>query len=86
MLDIDLFETNEAFAAQYVACQHAPGTDEDKLNVNSGGISLDHPVGAIGSRLVITLFCELKCQGGKYDLATLCVGNGMGTTVLIKMT
>ena len=70
--DIDLFEINEAFAAQCVACQRTLGIDEDKLNVNGGGISLGHPVGATGSRLVVTLLYELKRRGGKYGLATLC--------------
>ena len=83
--DIDLFEINEAFAAQCVACQRTLGIDEDKLNVNGGGISLGHPVGATGSRLVVTLLYELKRRGGKYGLATLCAGGGMGTAVLIKM-
>ena len=83
--DIDLFEINEAFAAQCVACQSTLGIDEDKLNVNGGGISLGHPVGATGSRLVVTLLYELKRRGGKYGLATLCAGGGMGTAVLIKM-
>lgn len=64
--DIDLFEINEAFAAQCVACQRTLGIDEDKLNVNGGGISLGHPVGATGSRLVVTLLYELKRRGGKY--------------------
>ena len=83
--DIDLFEINEAFAAQCVACQRTLGIDEDKLNVSGGGISLGHPVGATGSRLVVTLLYELKRRGGKYGLATLCAGGGMGTAVLIKM-
>ena len=67
--DIDLFEINEAFAAQCVACQRTLGI----------------PVGATGSRLVVTLLYELKRRGGKYGLATLCAGGGMGTAVLIKM-
>ena len=71
--DIDLFEINEAFAAQCVACQRTLGIDEDKLNVNGGGISLGHPVGATGSRLVVTLLYELKRRGGKYGLATLVI-------------
>ena len=83
--DIDLFEINEAFAAQCVACQRELGIDEDKLNVNGGGISLGHPVGATGSRLVVTLLHELKRRGGRYGLATLCAGGGMGTAVLIEM-
>ena len=66
-------------------CQRTLGIDEDTLNVNGGGISLGHPVGATGSRLVVTLIHELKRRGGKYGLATLCAGGGMGTAVLIEM-
>ena len=83
--DIDLFEINEAFAAQCLACQKTLGIDDDKLNVNGSGISLGHPVGATGSRLVVTLINELKRRGGKYGLASLCAGGGMGTTVIIEM-
>ena len=82
--DNDHVEINEAFAAQCVACQRTLGIDEDKLNVNGGGISLGHPVGATGSRLVVTLLYELKRRGGRYGLATLCAGGGMGTAVLIE--
>ena len=82
---IDLFEINEAFAAQCLACQKTLGIDDDKLNVNGSGISLGHPVGATGSRLVVTLINELKRRGGKYGLASLCAGGGMGTTVIIEM-
>lgn len=84
--DVDLFEINEAFAAQCVACQRELGIDVEKLNVNGGGISLGHPVGATGSRLVVSLLYELKRRGGRYGLATLCAGGGMGTAVLIEMT
>jgi acetyl-CoA C-acetyltransferase len=83
--DIDLFEINEAFAAQCLACEKELGIDREKMNVNGGGISLGHPVGATGSRIVITLMNELKKRGQKYGLATLCAGGGMGTTVIIEM-
>ena len=83
--DIDLFEINEAFASQCIACQKTLGIDIDKLNVNGSGISLGHPVGATGSRLVITLMYELKRRGGRYGLASLCAGGGMGTAVIIEM-
>ncbi|MCB6992076.1 thiolase family protein [bacterium 210820-DFI.6.37] len=82
--DIDLFEINEAFAAQCLACQKTLGIDTDKLNVNGGGISLGHPVGATGSRIVISLMYEMKRRGNQYGLATLCAGGGMGTTVIIE--
>ena len=83
--DIDLFEINEAFASQCIACAKTLGIDEEKLNVNGSGISLGHPVGATGSRLGVTLMYELKKRGGRYGLASLCAGGGMGTTVIIEM-
>lgn len=83
--DIDLFEINEAFAAQCIACAKTLQIDEEKLNVNGSGISLGHPVGATGSRLVVSLIHELKRRGGRYGLASLCAGGGMGTTVIIEM-
>ena len=82
--DIDLFEINEAFAAQCIACQRTLGIDEDKLNVNGGGISLGHPVGATGSRIVVTLMYEMERRNNRYGIATLCAGGGMGTAVLIE--
>lgn len=83
--DIDLFEINEAFAAQCIACARELKIDEEKLNVNGSGISLGHPVGASGCRLVVSLIHELKRRGGRYGLASLCAGGGMGTTVIIEM-
>lgn len=82
--DIGLFEINEAFAAQCVACQRTLGIDEERLNVNGGGISLGHPVGATGARLVVTLLYEMRRRGERYGVATLCAGGGMGTAVLIE--
>lgn len=82
--DIDLFEINEAFSSQCLACQKALGVPDDKLNVNGGGISLGHPVGATGSRIVITLMYEMLRRGNRYGAATLCAGGGMGTTVIIE--
>ena len=82
--DMDLFEINEAFASQCLACQRELGIPDDKLNVNGGGISLGHPVGATGSRIVITLLYELRRRGGRYGVATLCAGGGMGTAVVIE--
>ncbi|MDF2678578.1 MAG: thiolase family protein [Bacillota bacterium] len=83
--DIDLFEINEAFAAQCLACETELGIDREKMNVNGGGISLGHPVGATGSRIVITLMNELKKRNQRYGLAALCAGGGMGTTVIIEI-
>lgn len=82
--DIDLFEINEAFSSQCLACQKALGVPDDKLNVNGGGISLGHPVGATGSRIVISLMYEMIRRGNRYGVATLCAGGGMGTTVIIE--
>lgn len=83
--DIDLWEINEAFASQCLACQKELGIETEKLNVNGGGISLGHPVGATGSRIVITLMNELKKRKGRYGAATLCAGGGMGTSVIIEV-
>ena len=82
--DIDLFEINEAFAAQCIACQKELGIPE-KLNVNGGGISLGHPVGATGSRIVISLMYEMRRRNGRYGVATLCAGGGMGTAIVIEV-
>jgi acetyl-CoA acetyltransferases len=82
--DIDLFEINEAFAAQCIACEKTLGIDREKLNVNGGGISLGHPVGATGSRIVISLMYEMKKRNNTYGLATICAGGGMGTAVIIE--
>ncbi len=82
--DIDLFEINEAFASQCLACQKVLGIPDEKLNVNGGGISLGHPVGATGSRIVISLMYEMKRRNSRYGVATLCAGGGMGTAVIIE--
>lgn len=82
--DIDLFEINEAFASQCIACANELGIDREKLNVNGSGISLGHPVGATGSRLVVTLLHEMKRRGSRYGLASLCAGGGMGTAVIVE--
>jgi len=82
--DIDLFEINEAFAAQALACQKELGIDSSKLNVNGGAIALGHPVGASGARIVITLMYELQRRGGRYGIASLCAGGGQGMAILIE--
>ena len=76
--DIELFEINEAFAAQCIAVERELGINREILNVNGGGISLGHPVGATGVRIIITLLYEMKRRGNKYGLAALCAGGGMG--------
>lgn len=83
--DIDLFEINEAFSSQVLACQKELGVSDDKLNVNGGGISLGHPVGATGARIVISLLYEMKRRGNRYGVATLCAGGGMGTSIIIEI-
>ncbi|MCX8123092.1 MAG: thiolase family protein [Spirochaetes bacterium] len=82
--DIHLVELNEAFAAQYLACEKELGLNRDITNVNGSGISLGHPVGATGVRLIVTLVHEMKRRKVKYGLATLCAGGGMGTAVIIE--
>ncbi|HEY8642791.1 MAG TPA: thiolase family protein [Candidatus Dormibacteraeota bacterium] len=76
--DVDLFEINEAFAAQSVACLRLLGIDEEKVNVNGGAIALGHPLGSSGSRLVSTLVRELGRRGARYGVATMCIGVGQG--------
>src|ERR1700723_4558142 len=81
---IDLIEGNEAFAPQYLAVEKALGLDRDKTNVNGGAIALGHPVGATGTRLVLTLLLELRRRGGRYGLATACLGGGQGIAVIVE--
>lgn len=83
--DVQLWEVNEAFSSQVLACQKDLHIPDDILNVNGGGISLGHPVGATGSRIVITLMYEMKRRGLHYGVATLCAGGGMGTSILIEV-
>ncbi|MGL6199042.1 MAG: acetyl-CoA C-acetyltransferase [Lachnospiraceae bacterium] len=82
--DIDLFEANEAFAAQALAVRQELDIPVEKLNVNGGAIALGHPVGASGARILITLLYEMKRSGKKTGLATLCIGGGMGCTAVVK--
>jgi acetyl-CoA C-acetyltransferase len=82
--DIDLIEVNEAFAAQYLACEMALGLDRSITNVNGSGIALGHPVGATGCRIMVSLLHEMERRGVKRGLATLCVGGGMGKAILIE--
>jgi acetyl-CoA C-acetyltransferase len=82
--DLDLVELNEAFASQSLAVVRELGLDEDKVNVNGGAIALGHPLGMSGARLVVTLLHELRRRGGRYGLATLCVGVGQGQAALFE--
>jgi 3-oxoadipyl-CoA thiolase len=82
--DIDLVELNEAFASQSVAVIRELGLDPDRVNVNGGAIALGHPLGMSGARLVVSLLHELRRRGGRYGLATLCVGVGQGQAALFE--
>jgi acetyl-CoA C-acetyltransferase len=82
--DIDLIEINEAFAAMTVACVKELGLDEEKTNVNGGAIALGHPVGATGSRLLVSILHELERREQKYGLVTMCAGGGLGSAAIIE--
>jgi 3-oxoadipyl-CoA thiolase len=82
--DVDLVELNEAFASQSLVVVRELGLDHDKVNVNGGAIALGHPLGMSGARLVVSLMHELRRRGGRYGLATLCVGVGQGQAALFE--
>lgn len=82
--DIDRWEINEAFAGQAVACVKDLGLDVEKVNVNGGAVGLGHPLAATGTRLVLTLAHELKRCGGRYGVATACIGGGQGIAMVIE--
>ncbi|MFC0272522.1 acetyl-CoA C-acetyltransferase [Metabacillus herbersteinensis] len=82
--DMDLIEINEAFASQYLSVEKELGLEREKTNVNGGAIALGHPVGASGTRIVLSLAYELQRKGMKYGLASLCIGGGQGISVIIK--
>jgi acetyl-CoA C-acetyltransferase len=82
--DMDLVEANEAFAAQSLAVRKDLGLDPEKTNVNGGAIALGHPVGASGARILISLIYEMMKRDSKYGLATLCIGGGMGTALIVE--
>jgi len=82
--DIDLIEVNEAFAAQYLSVEKDLGLDRDRVNVNGGAIALGHPLGATGTRLLLTLTLELRRRGLKRGLATACIGGGQGIAVIVE--
>jgi acetyl-CoA acyltransferase len=83
--DIDLFEINEAFAAQAVYCQRELGIPDEKLNVNGGAIALGHPLGCTGTKLSATLLHELQRRGGRYGIVSMCIGGGMGAAGLFEV-
>ena len=82
--DMDLVEINEAFAPQYLAVEKELGLDRDKTNVNGGAIALGHPLGATGTRLVLTLLHELRRRKGRYGLSSACIGGGQGIAVIVE--
>ncbi|WP_294169259.1 acetyl-CoA C-acetyltransferase [uncultured Clostridium sp.] len=82
--DLDLIEANEAFAAQAISVVRDLKLDESKVNVNGGAIALGHPIGASGARILVTLLYEMNRRDSKKGLATLCIGGGMGTALLIE--
>ncbi|MGE3273647.1 MAG: acetyl-CoA C-acetyltransferase [Vicinamibacterales bacterium] len=84
LADLDLIEINEAFAAQYLACEKELGLDRDKVNVNGGAIALGHPLGASGARLVLTMLLELRRRGKKYGVASACIGGGQGIAAIVE--
>ncbi len=81
---LDLIELNEAFASQSIAVRRELGLNPDKVNVNGGAIALGHPIGASGTRILVTLLHELKRRKGTYGLATLCIGGGQGIAMVVK--
>jgi acetyl-CoA acyltransferase 2 len=82
--DIDLIEINEAFAAQYLACEKELGLDRSKVNVNGGAIALGHPLGASGTRITLSLLLELRRRGGRYGIASACIGGGQGIAIICE--
>jgi acetyl-CoA acetyltransferase len=82
--DLDLIELNEAFASQSVVCINELRLDPDKVNVNGGAIALGHPLGSSGGRLMTMLVHELRRTGGRYGLATMCIGVGQGIATIVE--
>jgi acetyl-CoA acetyltransferase family protein len=82
--DLDLVELNEAFASQSLAVVRELGLDAEKVNVNGGAIAMGHPLGMSGARLVVTLLHELRRRGGRFGLATMCIGVGQGAAALFQ--
>jgi acetyl-CoA C-acetyltransferase len=81
---LDLIEANEAFAAQSLAVAKDLGFDMEKVNVNGGAIAIGHPIGASGCRILVSLLYEMMKRDSKYGLATLCIGGGQGTALVVE--
>lgn len=84
LAEIDRIEINEAFGAQVMACARELGIDEDRLNVNGGAIAIGHPLAATGLRIAVTLARELKRSGGRFGIASACIGGGQGIALLVE--
>ena len=84
--DLDLVELNEAFAAQAIPCIRELGLDPARVNVSGGAIALGHPLGASGARMTATLVHALRRTGGRYGLATMCIGVGQGIAMVVERT
>ena len=84
LADIDRFEINEAFGAQYIAVERELGLDRNKVNVNGGAIAIGHPLAATGLRCTITLARELKRRGLRYGVSSACCGGGQGSALLLE--
>jgi acetyl-CoA acetyltransferase len=82
--DIDLFELNEAFAVQSLAVMRELGLDPAKVNLHGGAIALGHPIGASGARILTTLLYALRARKGRYGVAALCIGGGMGIAMVVE--
>ncbi len=82
--EIDLIELNEAFAAQVLAVDRELELDPERMNVNGGAIALGHPIGASGTRILVTLLYEMKRRQAKRGLATLCIGGGQGISMIVE--
>jgi acetyl-CoA acetyltransferase len=85
LADVDLFEINEAFAAQYLAVETELGLDRERVNVNGGAIALGHPLGMTGARLLLTLVLELRRRGLRRGIASACIGGGQGIAGLVEV-
>jgi acetyl-CoA acyltransferase 2 len=84
LADVERIEINEAFAAQYLGCEKELGLDRNRVNVNGGAISLGHPLGATGARLILTLMLELRRSGKRLGVASACIGGGQGIAILLE--
>jgi acetyl-CoA acyltransferase len=82
--DIDVFELNEAFAAQALSVIKEAGLDPNKINPNGGAVALGHPLGCTGAKLTATILRELKRRNGKYGVVTMCIGGGMGAAGIFE--